>query len=150
MSATTDLYVKLLTAWNNRDAKAMSACFNDDAVMIGFDGSTVEGRAEIEGHLAPIFKDHPTAAYVAILRSEHVYGDNGLLRADAGMLPPGKQDIKPETIARQTVVARATKAGWRIVQFQNTPIALGQDQPARTAIYDELQAALKTGNLLRL
>lgn len=150
MSATTDLYVKLLTAWNNRDPKAMSACFDEDAVMIGFDGSTVEGRAEIEGHLASIFKDHPTAAYIAILRSEHVYRDNSLLRADAGMLPPGKKDIKSETIARQTVVTRATNAGWRIVQFQNTPIALDQNKPARTAIYDELQAALRTGNVLQL
>jgi uncharacterized protein (TIGR02246 family) len=150
VSATTDLYVRLLTAWNNRDARAMSECFDDDAVMIGFDGSTVEGRTKIEGHLAPIFKDHPTAAYTAILRSEHRYGDISLLRADAGMLPPGKQDIKSDTIARQTVVARNTNAGWRIVQFQNTPIALDQNKPARAAIYDELQAARKTGDLLQL
>ena len=148
MTAATDLYVRLLAAWNNRDAKAMSACFDEDAVMIGFDGSTVEGKAEIESHLAPIFTDHPTAAYTAILRSEHVYGDFRLLRADVGMLPPRAQDIKPETIARQTVVARETSAGWRIVQFQNTPIALDQNKPARSEISDALQTALKTGSLL--
>jgi len=150
MSETTDLYVKLLAAWNNRDAKAMSDCFDTHAVMIGFDGTTVEGRREIEESLTPIFKDHPTAAYTAILRSEHSYADYSLLRADAGMLPPGKHDIKSETIARQTVVSRPTNAGWRIVQFQNTPIALDKDKSERAAIYDELQAALRTGDLLQL
>jgi uncharacterized protein (TIGR02246 family) len=150
MTAATDLYVKLLTAWNNRDARAMSACFDKDAVMIGFDGSTVEGKAEIERHLAPIFRDHPTAAYTAILRSEHVYGGFSLLRADAGMLPPGAHDIKSDNIARQTVVARETSDRWLIVQFQNTPIALDQNKKARSAIYDALQSALKTGSVLRL
>lgn len=149
MSELTDLYVTLLKAWNDRDAKAMTACFDDEAVMIGFDGSTAEGKAAIEAQLAPIFKDHPTAAYTAILRSTHVYGDIQLLRADAGMLPPGKHDIKSETIARQTIVARRTEAGLRIVQFQNTAIALDQDKAGRAAIYDQLQEALKSGEILQ-
>jgi uncharacterized protein (TIGR02246 family) len=150
MSELVDLYVRFLKAWNNRDAKAMVACFDDEAVMIGFDGSTAEGKVTIEGHLAPIFRDHPTAAYTAILRSERAYGDILLLRADAGMLPPGEQDIKPETIARQTIVARQTDGGLRIILFQNTAIALDQDKATRAAIYDELQEASKGGEILQL
>jgi uncharacterized protein (TIGR02246 family) len=149
MSGLTDLYGRLLKAWNDRDANAMVACFGDEAVMIGFDGSTAEGRAAIEAHLAPIFRDHPTAAYRAILRSEHAYGDIHLLRADAGMLPPGKQDIKSETIARQTLVARRTDAGLRIVLFQNTAIALEQDSATRASIYSELQEAVKGADILQ-
>jgi uncharacterized protein (TIGR02246 family) len=148
MSELTELYARLLEAWNSRDAKAMASLFAADAVMIGFDGSTAEGAAAIEAHLAPIFKDHPTAAYVAILRSEHDLGDVATLRADVGMTPPGKTDIRSETIARQTLVAQRAST-WRIVQFQNTPIALDQDKAQRAAIYDELQQARRAGGVLR-
>ena len=117
--------------------------------MIGVDGSTAEGKVAIEGHLAPIFRDHPTAAYTAILRSEHAYGDILLLRADAGMLPPGSQNIKSETIARQTLVARPTDGGLHIILFQNTAVALDKDKVTRAAIYDELQEALKGGEILQ-
>jgi hypothetical protein len=65
------------------------------------------------------------------------------------MLPPGKQDIRSETISRQTLVARQTDIGLRIVQFQNTAIALDQDKSSRTAIYAELQGALRTGDILQ-
>jgi uncharacterized protein (TIGR02246 family) len=150
MSELTDLYVQLLQAWNNRDAKTMAACFGNDAVMIGFDGSTAEGKEAIEEHLAPIFQDHPTAAYTAILRSEHEYGDTCLLRADAGMVPPGRYDIKADTIARQTLIARRTDLGMHVVLFQNTPIVLDQDQPTRRAIYHELQEALNRGHMLQI
>jgi uncharacterized protein (TIGR02246 family) len=150
MSELTDLYVRLLKAWNDRDAKAMAACFGDEAVMIGFDGSMAEGQGAIETHLAPIFRDHPTAAYTAILRSEHTYGDVRLLRADAGMLPYGKQDLQSETISRQTLVARQTDSGLRIVLFQNTAIALDQDKATRATIYGDLQQALKGGDILQL
>lgn len=150
MSELADLYVRLLNAWNDCDAKEMAACFGNEAVMIGFDGSAAEGKAAIEEHLTPIFKDHPTAAYTAILRSEHEYGDTRLLRADAGMVPPGKHDIKSETIARQTLVARETDAGLRIMLFQNTAIALDQDKATRKAIYDDLQQALNNGNTLQI
>lgn len=61
--AVRELYEELLRAWNRRDAHAYAALFTPDAAMIGFDGSQVRG-SEVEGHLAPIFADHPTAAYV--------------------------------------------------------------------------------------
>jgi uncharacterized protein (TIGR02246 family) len=148
MSELTKLYETLLRAWNDRDAKAMAANFADGAVMIGFDGSTAEGPQQIEAHLAPIFRDHPTAAYVSILRSEHDLGDMSMLLADAGMVPPGKADIRSETIARQTLLARRSGGQWRIVQFQNTPITLDADKDQRGRIYEELQSAHRAGGLL--
>jgi uncharacterized protein (TIGR02246 family) len=150
MSEIANLYVRLLEAWNARDAKAMAGCFDNDGVMIGFDGSTAEGEVAIEEHLAPIFEDHPTASYTAILRSERTYGDISVLRADAGMTPPGKQEIRSETIARQAIVARQTEAGVRVVLFQNTALALDQDKATREAIYAEIQEASKGGHILRL
>src|SRR5215213_2723952 len=59
-----DLYERLLTAWNDRDAAAFAALFAGDGVSIGFDGSQSTGP-EIQAHLEPIFGDHPTAAFVA-------------------------------------------------------------------------------------
>lgn len=62
MTSTEDvrrLYLRLPLAWNDRDAAAMADCFADDGVMIGFDGSLVDGRARIVEHLTPIFADHP-------------------------------------------------------------------------------------------
>jgi uncharacterized protein (TIGR02246 family) len=56
------LYERILDAWNARDASAMASCFEPDGTMVGFDGSQVDSRAEIERHLKPIFASHPTAA----------------------------------------------------------------------------------------
>ncbi len=145
MIGLKELYAALLKAWNDRNAEAMSSYFSEDAVMIGFDGSTVEGRSSIKSHLAPIFQDHPTATYVSIVRSVHDMGEFALLRADAGMVPPGKSDIRSETIARQTLVARHDSNSWQVVQFQNTPITLDQDKPERARIYDELQTTHREG-----
>lgn len=62
------LYRQLLEAWNNRDAAAFARLFSEKGSTVGFDGSTANGRAEIEAHLKPIFADHPTARYVSKVR----------------------------------------------------------------------------------
>jgi hypothetical protein len=56
------LYRQLLGAWNKRNAAEFAALFAEDGNVVGFDGSQVDGRAEIEAHLGRIFADHPTAA----------------------------------------------------------------------------------------
>ena len=62
------LYKNLLQYWNNADAKGYASLFADDANLIGFDGSQVNGKAEIEKHLAGIFANHKTASYISIVR----------------------------------------------------------------------------------
>jgi uncharacterized protein (TIGR02246 family) len=116
-----DLYARLLGAWNDRDAEAFAALFGDDGAMIGFDGSQAEGRA-IRDHLQSIFADHPTAAYVARVREVRSLAPGvALLRAAAGMVPPGGDDLDPAVNTLQTLLARQVGDGWRIVLFQNTP-----------------------------
>lgn len=137
---TRELYLQLLRAWNARDAAAMADCFRDDGIMIGFDGSVADGRANILDHLSPIFADHPTASFVTIIRSIREAGTSCILLADAGMLPPGGTELNTEATARQTVVAdRGDDGQWRIALFQNTPAALHWDDNARSALSDELQ-----------
>ena len=116
-----DLYARLLDAWNHRDADAFAALFGDDGAMIGFDGSQAAGPA-IRDHLGPVFADHPTAAYVARVREVRSLAPGvALLRAAAGMVPPGGEDLNPDVNTVQTLLAARAGDGWRIVLFQNTP-----------------------------
>jgi uncharacterized protein (TIGR02246 family) len=55
------VYRQLLEAWNRRDADAFAAAFTDDGSCVGFDGSMMNGRAEIASTLGGIFEHHPTA-----------------------------------------------------------------------------------------
>ncbi|RBP65660.1 uncharacterized protein (TIGR02246 family) [Brevibacterium sanguinis] len=147
--AVSELHRRLLTAWNSRDDAAMAECFSDDGLLIGFDGSVADGREAILDHLTPIFADHPTAAYVAIVRSVRRAGDASVLLADAGMVPPGADEINPEANARQTVVAASTPGGWRVTLFQTTPAALHWDDAGRQALTAELDAACAERGPLR-
>ena len=66
-TAVRDMYARLIAAWNAHDADAFAALFAEDGVSIGFDGSQATGD-EIREHLAAVFGDHVTAAYVAKVR----------------------------------------------------------------------------------
>jgi uncharacterized protein (TIGR02246 family) len=117
-----DLYRRLLEAWNRQDGDGMAACFDAEGEMIGFDGSYAQGPGGIADHLEPIFSDHETARFVAKVKSVREIGDGvTLLRAAAGMVPPGASDINPETNTHHTLVARKSDNEWRVILFQNTP-----------------------------
>jgi uncharacterized protein (TIGR02246 family) len=122
-AAVEALYRKLLGAWNARDARGMAGLYAPAGGQVGFDGSPANGRAEIEALLEPIFKDHPTARFIAKVREVRMLGaDTALLRAVAGMVPPGNSDLMPERNAIQTLVASRTSAGaWQVEMFHNTP-----------------------------
>ena len=116
------LYQQLLEGWNRRSAADMAALFTQNGSVVGFDGSQMNGQAEIETTLAPIFADHPTARYVSIVQEVRILGPKvALLRAIVGMVPPGKSEINPATNAIQSVVAIQEREGWRVALFQNTP-----------------------------
>jgi uncharacterized protein (TIGR02246 family) len=116
------LYQQLIEGWNSRSADAMSAPFTEDGELIGFDGSQLTGRAEIASHLRQIFADHPTPPYVCKVRGVRFLDPAvAVLRAVAGMVPPGKSDIEPSLNTHHTVVAVKSEGKWSIALFQNTP-----------------------------
>jgi uncharacterized protein (TIGR02246 family) len=120
-AAARDLYARLLDAWNAHDADAFAALFAADGVSIGFDGSQATGD-EIREHLAAVFGDHETAAYIARVREVRDVGaDVVLLRAIVGMVPPGGDAVNPDANALQSLVAARAGEEWRIALFQNTP-----------------------------
>ena len=140
MDEISRLYRDLLAAWNERDAAAFAALFADDGHVIGFDGSEMHGRDEIESELGRIFADHETAAYVAKVRSEQtVTPEVVVLRAVAGMVPRGHADLNPSVNAVQSLVAAKKDGDWRIVLFQNTPAQLHGRPELAEALTKELR-----------
>lgn len=120
-SEVRGLYNQLLDSWNKCNAADFAARFEADGNQIGFDGSQVNGRTEIESHLSGIFADHMTAAYVGRVREvRFLTPEVAILRAVVGMVPPGKTDINPATNAIQSLVAVKHQSEWRIALFQNT------------------------------
>lgn len=116
------LYRRLLDGWNQRHAEAMAEPFAEEGELIGFDGSEVIGKHEIVSHLQGIFAHHQPPSYVAKIRSVRRLGpEAALLRAIAGMVPPGQADLNPNLNAHHTVVAVKREGRWQIAFFQNTP-----------------------------
>src|SRR5688500_4253130 len=93
----TRLYHDLLDAWNRRDGDAFAALFEDEGTLIGFDGSQMNGKTTIAGHLNAIFADHVTAPYTGIVKDVRFLApDVALLRAIVGMIPIGQSDFDPQ------------------------------------------------------
>jgi uncharacterized protein (TIGR02246 family) len=116
------LYDSLIAGWNDHDGAAMAGPFAEDCVVIGFDGSVSSGQQTISTEMASIFADHETGRYAVQVHSVRSLGSQAMiLRAIAGLVPPGQTAINPETNSHQTVVAEQQEGQWKIVLFQNTP-----------------------------
>jgi uncharacterized protein (TIGR02246 family) len=137
------LHRKILEAWNRQDAQAYAACFDDDALVVGFDGSEMHGRESIAEQLGTIFSDHQVATYVRVVRGVRRLADcTELLHAVVGMVPPGGDDVMPDRHAVQLLVGTRTNDEWRAVLFQNTPAQLHGRPEAVEALTEELRSAL--------
>jgi len=139
------LYQRLLDAWNKRDVAAYAALFEDRANVVGFDGSQMTGRSEIETTLAQIFAHHQTASYVSKVREVRLLTpDVAILRAVVGMVPPGQTDINPAVNAIQSLTAVKRDGRWRIALFQNTPAQFHGRPELAQQLTEELRQHLET------
>jgi uncharacterized protein (TIGR02246 family) len=138
------LYQSLIRSWNSQDAKGMASLYAANGGQIGFDGSQITGPGEIEKHLAPIFRDHPTHKFVFIVREVRLLGDAvGMVRSIAGMVPRNGTDIDSSKNTVQTMLARKHRSLWKVELFQNTPARHDGRPEEVKAMTDELQAAVK-------
>lgn len=143
-SSARDLYARLLEAWDKRNARDFALLFASDGSLVGFDGSQVNGQLEIGAHLSEIFSHHQTPRYVGIVREvRQLSADAALLRANSGLIPPGKDDIDPKLNAVQSMVAVHKSGGWKIAHFHNTPAAFDQRADLAQKLTEELRAKLK-------
>lgn len=138
-----ELYRQLLQAWNNQDAHGFAVGFADDANVVGYDGSLMNGTAEIEMTLSGIFTNHKTAAYIAKVREIRFLSPQvAVLRAVVGMIPPGKTELNPERNAIQSLVANYKDNQWHIALFQNTPARFDGRPELSEALTQELRQLL--------
>lgn len=142
--AVRALYQEVLASWNQRDAAGFAALFVEEANLIGFDGSQIDGRVALQGELSKIFRDHPTKAYVGIVRKVRLLNPEvAILRAVAGMASRDKPEIDPAVNAIQSLVAVKRDGRWRGALYQNTPAAFHGRPELATALTEELQRALR-------
>src|SRR5262249_52626188 len=135
-----DLYRQQLDGWNRRDAAALYA---EDVNVVGFDGTPVDGQAEIAAHFRQVFSDHQTATYVGKIREVRFLAPEvAVLRTVAGMVPPGQSDLTPNVNAVQTLVAVKQDGRWRIAVYQNSPAAFHGRPYAVQALTEELRRLL--------
>jgi uncharacterized protein (TIGR02246 family) len=140
-AATRVLYAQLLEAWDKRNARNYALLFASDASLIGFDGSQVNGQLEIGAHVSEVFTHHQTPRYVGIVREvRQISADTTLLRANSGLIPPGKDDIDPGLNAVQSLVAVKKGGSWKIALFQNTPAQFHMRPEQSKALTEELRA----------
>ncbi len=117
-----ELYQKLIHAWNDRNAEEMTELYTETGEQIGFDGSLLTGPNEISTHLGEIFAKHPTPPFTSKVKDVRLLGEeSAVLRAIAGIVPPGKTELDPELNAHQTLTAVKIDHQWKVELFQNTP-----------------------------
>jgi uncharacterized protein (TIGR02246 family) len=143
-TAARALYEKLIEAWNKRNARDFALLFASDGSIVGYDGSQVDGQLAVGAHISEIFSHHQTAAYVTIVREvRSISSDVVLLRANAGMVPPGKDELNPDRNAVQSLVAARKGAKWEIALFQNTPAAYDGRPELSKKLTEELRGAMR-------
>jgi uncharacterized protein (TIGR02246 family) len=145
----TSRYRQLLDAWNRRDADAFASLFTADGSVVGFDGSQMNGAAQIASELRAIFANHQTATYVAKVREvRSLDAKTTLVRAVVGMVPPGKTELNPAVNAIQSLVILGTTAQPRIALLHNTPAAFHGRPELAEQLTTELTEVLRGGKVV--
>ena len=142
--AARELYEMIIQAWNKRNARDFALLFASNGSIVGYDGSQVDGQLDVGAHISEIFSHHQTAAYVTIVREVRpISSDVVMLRANAGMVPPGKDELNPDRNAVQSMVAARKGGKWEIALFQNTPAAYDGRPELSRKLTEELRAVLR-------
>ena len=142
--AVHELLARYLEAWNARDPAALAAGLVEEALIVGFDGSVMEGREAARATIATIFSQYATGRYVWLPRRVRELGPGlAVISAMAGLVPAGQADVDPRLNAVQTLVAVHRAGEWRIAVFQNTPAQFHGRPEAAESLTAELRAELR-------
>lgn len=142
-AAVVGLYHQLLACWNRRDAECFGALFEENGTVVGFDGSQMNGRAEIVSTLAKIFADHRTATYVGKVKEVRLLSDNSaLLRAIGGTVPRGQNELNVATNTIHSLTAIKRDGEWHIAHYHNTPAQFHGRPDLVLALTEELRELL--------
>lgn len=87
--------------------------------------------------------------YVAKVEEVRALGaDTILIRAVAGLVPPGKSELNPATNAIQSVVIVGSELEAKIALFQNTPAAFHGRPELSERLTAELTDVFRAGHIL--
>jgi len=118
-------YRHLLQAWNLRDADRFAGFFVEDGHAIGFDGSSMDSRAEIASTLAAVFLNQRIGLYVSkVVDVCEIAAGVALLRAVVGMVPPDSPDLNLTVSAVQSVIFVSRDGAVKVALLQSTPASL--------------------------
>lgn len=116
------LYHALIEAWNDRNAQAFAALIAETGCVVGFEGTPLAGRMEVEISLTHLFAHHPTPTYACLIREvEFPTRQVAWLNASVGVTPPGEIELDPALNAKQSMVAVIRNGRWEVEVLQNTP-----------------------------
>ena len=143
--AIRSLYQQMLACWNQQNADGFAALYARMVMIVGFDGSQMNGRAKSLSVLGNIFAHHQTATYISKVREVRLLSDTtALLRAVVGMIPPGQADINPAVNAIQTLVAVKKVDKWCIALFQRQPAQFHGKPEISQQLTEELRQLVMT------
>ena len=118
------LHERLMDGWNAGSAADFAAAWTESGSLVGFDGTHLRGRAEIERFHEPLFRTY--------LRGTRLVGDVqsvrwlapgvALMHTTGGTIPRGKSRPSRERDSLQTLVAVEEDGQWRLAAFQNTRV----------------------------
>jgi uncharacterized protein (TIGR02246 family) len=144
------LYQKLLASWNNNMSNDFAGLFLENGSTIGFDGSQMNGKQQIDNELNQIFSNHRVASYVGIIREiRSLAADIFIIRSVAGMVPTGKTEIMPERNAVQSLVVKKEQDKFWIALYQNTPASFDGRPELSKKLTKELQSVFNGGKTIQ-
>ncbi|MEO6549123.1 MAG: SgcJ/EcaC family oxidoreductase [Ferruginibacter sp.] len=141
--AVRELHQAILKHWNDKNAAGFAAMFAVDGNAVGFDGSQMNGQQQINKEMNVVFANHDVASYIGVTREIRALSTGVfILRAVAGMVPPGKLAINSEVNAVQTLIAQEVNGSFKVALFHNTPAAFHGRPELSIQLTAELQQAL--------
>jgi len=137
-AAISKLYFQMINGWNKGSGIVFAAQFADDGDLVGFDGTHLKGRQNIEIFHQQLFDTFLKGSRLVgkIRGIRFLTKDVAVMHAVGGTIMDGQTDIEPERNSIHTLVVKRdnTRAAyWLITAFQNTRVQyIGRPQEIRT------------------
>jgi uncharacterized protein (TIGR02246 family) len=134
-----------MNGWNSGSGKVFATPFAENGDLVGFDGTHLKGRQEIDSFHQQLFDTYVKGSrLVRRMRSvRFLMPDVAIMYAVSGTIMSGQTDIEPERNSVQTLVAMKDSGGkWRLAAFQNTRAQYFGRPEQSQALTEELRGLL--------
>ena len=120
-AAVRALYQQLMDAWNNGSGDDYAVTFAEDGILVGFDGTALNGRQEIVSFHQPLFDKWLKGTRLTgdVTRVQFLTADIAVMHAIGSTIMRGKSKPDPARDSLQTLVAVREHGDWKLAAFQN-------------------------------